>query len=170
MFFAIGIISVALDMWTKRLVEASMALGETRTLIPGLLDLHFLQNYGAAYSILQNKVDFLLIFTSLLLLAIAVFYAVKRKSLKLMERICLSLIFGGGCGNFISRATLGCVTDFLDIHIIPVFNVADICVTGGCFLLIIYYFFVEGRKPRVGEETGPKAAEDPEGESRDERG
>ncbi|MCR4668849.1 MAG: signal peptidase II, partial [Clostridia bacterium] len=117
----------------------------------------------------QNKIDFLLVFTAFLLLGIAAYYALKRKSLKFMEKLCLSLIFGGGCGNFISRATAGCVTDFLDIHIIPVFNVADICVTGGCFLLIFYYFFVEGKKSRDPEKE-PGASEVPEGESRDERG
>ena len=71
MFFAVAALSIALDMYTKRLVETAMTLGETRTVIPGLLDLHFLQNYGAAYSILQNKVDFLLVFTGILLAGIA---------------------------------------------------------------------------------------------------
>ncbi len=154
MFFAVSIISVLLDFYTKRLVESSMVLGETRTVIPHILDLHFLQNYGAAYSMLQNKVDFLLVFTGILLTGIAVYYFLKRKSLAFVERLCLSLIFGGGVGNFISRLTAGCVTDFLDIHIIPVFNTADICVSGGCILLLIYYFFFDGLKEK--EENGQR--------------
>ena len=158
MFFAVAALSIALDMYTKRLVETAMTLGETRTVIPGLLDLHFLQNYGAAYSILQNRVDFLLVFTGILLAGIAVYYFRTRKKAPLVERLCLSLIFGGGCGNFISRAAVGCVTDFLDIHIIPVFNVADICVTGGCILLLIYYFFFEGKKS--GAADAPEGTDD----------
>ena len=148
MFFAVAALSIALDMYTKRLVETAMTLGETRTVIPGLLDLHFL----------QNKVDFLLVFTGILLAGIAVYYSRTRKKAPLVERLCLSLIFGGGCGNFISRAVVGCVTDFLDIHIIPVFNVADICVTGGCILLLIYYFFFEGKKSGAAE--APEGTDD----------
>ena len=47
------------------------------------------------------------------------------------------MIVGGGIGNLIGRASVGYVIDFLNIQIIPVFNVADIGVTVGCILLIL---------------------------------
>lgn len=146
MFYIIALLAVAADLLSKKAVEAAFAVGETRVLIKGLLDFHHLRNYGAAYSILQNKVSFLLIFTGVLLAGIVIYYVKNHRSMHPVEMLCLSFILGGGIGNFISRITVGYVTDFIDIHIIPVFNVADIFVSTGCFLLLFYYFFIEGKK------------------------
>lgn len=146
MFFIIAVLGIGADLFTKKLVETTMGLGDTITVIPGLLDLHFLRNYGAAYSILQNKVDFLLVFTGIMLIGLAVYYFKTKNTTAFLERLCICLIFSGGTGNFISRLTQGYVVDFFDIHIIPVFNVADICITCGCILLILYYFIIDRDK------------------------
>jgi len=145
MFFIICFLGIALDLLSKIWVSYAMEIGETIVLIPKVLQLHHLKNYGAAYSILQNKTYFLLIFTGILLVLIAVYYYKTRKTAKFLERLCLSLIFSGGLGNFLSRIFVSYVTDFIDIHIIPVFNIADICVSCGCFLLLFYYIFIEGK-------------------------
>ena len=57
----------------------------------------------------------------------------------------LSLIAAGGIGNLIDRITYGYVVDFFDFRVFPIFNVADISVSVGCGLLLIYMFFIESR-------------------------
>jgi signal peptidase II len=53
----------------------------------------------------------------------------------------LGLILGGAVGNLIDRARLGYVVDFLDVHWHhhhwPAFNLADIGISVGVFLLLL---------------------------------
>jgi signal peptidase II len=59
---------------------------------------------------------------------------------------CLSSILAGACGNLIERIKLHYVTDFLAFNIFgydfPNFNFADICITVGCFAMLIYVIFI----------------------------
>lgn len=59
----------------------------------------------------------------------------------------LALIASGGIANLIDRIFLGFVTDMFDFRVFPVFNVADIGVTCGCALCILWVLFLEGKKP-----------------------
>ena len=137
MYWLIIGLAVGLDQLTKNLVRLSFELGETHCLIPKLLDFIYIHNSGAAWGILEGKQTLLIIFTAAVMLAMVVFSLVYRKKLTRLEFYSLAMIVGGGIGNLIDRVTFNYVTDFIDIHIIPVFNVADIFVTVGCFLLII---------------------------------
>ena len=130
----------ALDLLTKHLVSSGMELGSSITVVPGVFELTYIRNTGAAWGVLADKQFLLQILTAVLLLAVIIYVIVKRRSLSRPELISLALIIGGGIGNFISRAVSGYVVDFFNIHIIPVFNVADIGITIGCALLIISVF------------------------------
>ena len=137
MFWLVIAAAVVLDVVSKQLIIATMELGQTITVIPNVFDLCYIQNHGAAFSILQGKTVFLITATVLMMAGLCV-YAMKMKDkISKAERIALAMIVGGGIGNLIDRVFLGYVTDFLDIHIIPIFNVADCFVTVGCFLLVI---------------------------------
>lgn len=137
MFWLIIAGAVGLDILTKQLVIKGMELGQCITVIHGLLDLNYIRNYGAAFSSMQGKRVFLIIATVVMMAGLCVYAVKKGKELPLIERISLAMIVGGGIGNLIDRIALGYVTDFLDIHIIPIFNVADCFITVGCALLII---------------------------------
>ena len=137
MFWIIITAALVLDIVSKRLVVSGMRLDQVISVIPGVFDLHYIRNYGAAFSIMQNKRFFLIAVTVIMMTALCV-YAVKMGTrISKAERIALAMIVGGGIGNLIDRIFLGYVTDFLDIHIIPIFNVADCFVTVGCALLVI---------------------------------
>lgn len=137
MFWIIIVAAAALDLLSKQLVISGMELDQTIGVIPGILDLHYIRNYGAAFSTMQNKRVFLIVVTVLMMAALCV-YAVKMKQkMSKAELVSLAMIVGGGVGNLIDRIFLGYVTDFLDIHLIPIFNVADCFVTVGCVLLVI---------------------------------
>ena len=79
-------------------------------------------------------------------------YVLKnRKTASRFLLFSLTAIAGGGIGNMIDRIRLGYVVDFLDLRIWPIFNVADIGVTVGSILLVIYFFVIE---PKNKKETG----------------
>lgn len=137
MFIAALVFFLALDQLSKYLIDSSMQLGQTIPLIDNVLDITYVRNDGAAWNILSGRQALLIVLTGAVMLGIIVYVIVKRKELSFLERLSLGMIVGGGIGNLIGRISVGYVVDFINIQIIPVFNVADIGVTVGCILLII---------------------------------
>lgn len=136
---------VIVDQLLKIWVLSSLAgLGSSVMLIPGLLQLTYVENRGAAFGIMQGRVGIL----SLLTLAVIIFCIVLliRKVRNRMAATSLALIVAGGLGNLIDRVFRGFVVDFLDVSPLfsfPVFNFADCCVVIGTILLLIYLFFFD---------------------------
>lgn len=136
---------VIVDQLLKIWVLSSLAgLGSSVMLIPGLLQLTYVENRGAAFGIMQGRVGIL----SLLTLAVIIFCIVLliRKVHNRMAATSLALIVAGGLGNLIDRVFRGFVVDFLDVSPLfsfPVFNFADCCVVIGTILLLIYLFFFD---------------------------
>lgn len=112
------------------------------SIIKGFFAFSYLENRGAAFGILQNKLIFLTIIT-LLIMGGIVFYLIKYKPVSKLIRISLSLILSGAIGNLIDRVWYKYVVDFILVHYkniyyFPTFNVADMLVVIGTGLLIIY--------------------------------
>lgn len=138
--FPLGMVAfITLDQWVKAWTVARLALNEQRTFIPKLLNLYYLRNYGAAYSILQNQQWFFTVVT-LVVMSVAIWYFIKHIKGSLWLLSSLSLVIAGGIGNFIDRLRLGYVVDMFHLDFIdfPVFNVADMCLTVGVAILFIY--------------------------------
>jgi signal peptidase II len=145
--FELGTIAIVivLDQITKALVRANLDYGESRTIIPGLLDLVHVQNTGAAFGML-NTVDFpykplvMVGIAFLALLAIAA-YGAQLGFHDRLARFGLALILGGAFGNLLDRAIEGHVLDFVDLYRGDVhfwaFNVADTAITIGAILVIL---------------------------------
>lgn len=144
---AMGLIVVA-DQVTKLLVRQSLALGESRNIIPGFLDLTHVQNTGAAFGLL-NSVDFA--YKPLIMIAVAgcalVAIAAYGTQLGFQDRLArfgLALILGGAFGNLIDRATAGHVVDFVDVYWKDThfwaFNVADAAITVGAIFVLLDMF------------------------------
>jgi signal peptidase II len=137
-FVLAGIIVVA-DQATKALVRAFIPLHDSRTIIPGLLDLTHVQNTGAAFGIL-NAADFpwkqavLAVVATAALISIAV-YAARLSPRQQLARLGLALVLGGAAGNLVDRVTTGSVVDFVDFYWgashFWAFNVADSAITVG---------------------------------------
>lgn len=143
MFWIIIVVVVFLDQLTKMVVQSSCVLNQTIPFIAGVFDITYIHNYGAAFSILQNKQIFLIVFTSFAMLTIAVYVIKEKRKLLSAETIALAFIVGGGIGNLINRIMYGYVVDFLNIYILPVFNVADMSVCIGSALLIYSVLILE---------------------------
>ena len=134
--FAAGI--VALDQYTKYLTVANIALYQDVPFIPGLLQLTYVRNTGAAFSSFEGQQWlFALIFAVFTGMIVYEYYK-KSMGFTKFEHWCIAAIYGGGLGNMIDRVRLGYVVDMIETTFMefPVFNVADCFITCGCFLLL----------------------------------
>ncbi len=135
---------VAADQFTKYLTVANIALGEDVTFIPGLLQLTYVQNTGAAFSSFEGQqwlfALIFLVFTGLILFE----YFKKPIGFMPFERWCIAAIYAGGLGNMIDRIRMGYVVDMIETTFMdfPVFNVADCFITCGCIFMMAHLFLV----------------------------
>ena len=135
-----GIIAalIVLDQLVKAYVVHNIALGEIKSWIPNLVSLTYLQNRGAAFSMLQDQQWFFAVIT-LVVMAGAIWYLHKHIEDSLWIVFGLVLIIAGGLGNFIDRIGQGFVVDMfhLDFVNFAIFNVADSYLTVGVIVLMI---------------------------------
>ena len=131
---------VAADQVTKYLTVANIALYEKIPFLPGLLQLTYVQNTGAAFSSFEGQqwlfALIFVLFTGMILFE----YYKKPMGFQPFERWCIAAIYGGGLGNMIDRVRMGYVVDMIETTFMefPVFNVADCFITCGCILLMIH--------------------------------
>ena len=136
---------VILDQITKAMIRPSLAMHQSREVIPGFLDLTRVHNTGAAYGFL-NGVDFP--FKTVLLACVAMaaliglaVYSASLDQKQVLTRAGLTLVIGGAAGNLIDRVTAGYVLDFFDLYRgdwhFWAFNVADSAITIGVVLMIL---------------------------------
>ena len=139
------VLLIAADQATKLLAVARLKDQAPFVLLPGVLELRYLENRGAAFGILQGQKIFLVLFTGLLSALIIYFYfRVPEGKRHLPVRIFLIMLFSGAIGNFIDRRRLDYVIDFIYFKLIdfPIFNVADCYVTIAVILFAIAILFV----------------------------
>jgi signal peptidase II len=128
--------SATADYLTKSWVRNNIPLGETRTIIDGLLTFVHWSNSGAAFGFLRNASLYLAIVSGACVVAAVVMYP-KLRSLGLAFAISLGLVSGGALGNFLDRIRFGSVTDFVSLSFFaPIFNVADSAIVVGAFMMI----------------------------------
>lgn len=143
MIGAVIAIVILLDQAVKFCIRTNFAAGETLPVIPNVFHITYVQNTGVAFSMFENM-PMVTIVLPLLLMIACLFFAVRLHAQgKKPAVFCLGLIIGGGIGNLIDRAIFGYVTDMFDFRVFPVFNVADIAVTAGCALLILWVLFFD---------------------------
>lgn len=140
---------IVVDQLTKELVRSALTLHDSRSIIPGLLDITHVRNTGAAFGIL-NSVEFAYKPVLMMLVALGALVAIGTYavSLGVHERIAragLALILGGAIGNLIDRVMHGYVLDFVDVYYRDVhfwaFNVADAAITLGAVLVLFEVLF-----------------------------
>ncbi|HWC14272.1 MAG TPA: signal peptidase II [Actinomycetota bacterium] len=126
---------IAVDQLTKQLALEALADGPIH-LIDGAVSLSLHYNPGGAFGILQGMPWFFLVAT----LIVSALILVWARSLPGTAHIVpLGLVLGGGLGNATDRVvrdTGGRVVDFIDLHVWPVFNVADSAIVVGVGLLL----------------------------------
>ena len=130
---------IILDQAVKGYVVKEIPLGGMRRFIPKVVSLTYLKNSGAAFSMLENQQWFFTIIT-LIAMGAAFVYLYRHIKGSIWLLLGLTLIISGGIGNFIDRLRQGFVGDMfhLDFMNFAIFNVADIYLTIGVGLLLIY--------------------------------
>ena len=130
---------ITLDQVVKWYVVKVIPLGGMRSFIPKVVSLTYLKNSGAAFSRLENQQWFFTIIT-LIAMGAAFVYLYRHIKGSIWLLLGLTLIISGGIGNFIDRLRQGFVVDMfhLDFMNFAIFNVADIYLTVGVGLLLIY--------------------------------
>ncbi len=153
---------ILLDQLTKIYVHTEFSVGESVEVMSGFFDLTYVRNMGAAFGFLRNanevfrKAFFLSITPLAMILILGILYSTKEED---NLQICsLSLIFAGAVGNYLDRIRFGYVIDFLDFHFkhrwhYPAFNVADISIVTGVFVLIGLTFYED----YINKKEGKKA-------------
>lgn len=133
-----------LDQTTKYFAQNNLQYLDTIPLIQDVFHLTYRRNTGAAFSILRDK-QTLLIGTTSIIIIILIWYLgkIKNDSDAALLRLPLGFIIGGAIGNLIDRIRLNYVIDFFDFNLInyPVFNIADIFIVIGTFLLAYAILF-----------------------------
>ncbi len=111
--------------------------------IPGVVNLTYVKNTGAAFSALEGMRWLFVVIFAVLAVALVWEYFKKPLPFTTFERWCIAAIFGGGLGNVIDRVRLGYVVDMIETQFIqfPVFNVADCFITCGCIILMVHLVF-----------------------------
>lgn len=134
---------VILDQVTKMWAINTLKDGGVITIIPNFFRLVYVENFGAAFGILQNRKWIFIIISIIVIIAVVLFMLKNYNKLNIILKISLAMLLGGAIGNFIDRVRLGYVVDFLSFRLFnayefPVFNVADIfIVVSTLFILVL---------------------------------
>lgn len=143
--FFLFVLLVLVDQWTKYLAVLHLKDRAPVPIIKDVFELHYLENRGAAFGMLQNQKVFFIFIAVVILAAICyvLFRMPDRKRYRSMNLFCV-LIAAGAVGNMIDRFRYDYVVDFLYFVLIkfPIFNVADIYVTCATVLLAVFLLFV----------------------------
>ncbi len=123
------------DQMTKKMVLQHFPLHSTRPLLFHVLYLTPTQNRGSAFGFFQGGVPF---FAASSLAAIAfMLLAARRLKMNFSAQLGFCVLLGGAFGNLWDRVRHQYVVDFLDLKFWPVFNVADVAIVLGTFLLVL---------------------------------
>jgi len=134
MLIFVSLAVLILDQVSKYLVKSHLAEFESIPIILNVFHLTYVNNSGAAFSLLRGRTSFFIIVTLLaMFLAVYFYFRVEKKWVLL--RLGIALAIGGALGNLIDRVRFGQVVDFFDFRIWPVFNIADCAVVVGVLLI-----------------------------------
>ena len=145
LFVAVALLT-GFDQLTKLLAVKNLKGKADIPLIPDVLYFQYLENRGAAFGIFQDRKNFLVLLTSLILVGVCyVLWKIPADKKYIYLKLLCFLITAGGIGNLIDRVRLDYVIDFIYFAPIdfPVFNVADIYVSVGMvflFTVVLFYY------------------------------
>ena len=147
--FIIALAVVVIDLALKYAVSSGMTVGQSFEVIPGVLNVTYVQNTGAAFGILGQQ-RWIFILVSAIMIVLLTLFLARAKGYHKLVYISAALILGGGVGNMVDRLSLGYVIDYIDFCAFTslwrwVFNAADTALCVGAGLLIMYLLFLDSK-------------------------
>jgi signal peptidase II len=137
-FLSVVIFVSGIDQFVKWLIIKNFSLGYSVKLIPSVLNLTLTTNQGIAFGLLKNFPN-LTLMVGLSVVAILTVYVIFVARDNFHSLLLLSFITGGATSNIIDRIFRGYIVDYIDVHIWPVFNLADVFICCGSFGLLLNY-------------------------------
>lgn len=158
-FLLVSLAVLALDQWTKWLVELHLPQHTAQPVVSGLFNLTHVRNSGVAFGLFAGGGDVASVLLAVLglgaLTAVGVYFWLAPPGHRVLMSS-LALIIGGAVGNLVDRVVSGAVTDFLDVYVgthhWPSFNVADSAISIGIALMAVDAF----RTPHREREAAPE--------------
>jgi len=151
LFLIVAASVVTLDQLSKLWINANRPQIE---LLPGFLDLRYVENTGAIFGLFSNHTELFVALgiAGVIVILVFLYYFPPATNAGMVS---FALILSGAVGNLIDRIRLGYVIDFISIHVQelfhwPAFNIADAALVVGIFALI-YYFYKSGIPRKVHE-------------------
>jgi signal peptidase II len=132
---ACGVV-VAIDQGSKALIDSQLATGERTEVLP-FLAFENTRNKGVAFG-LGGDVSTLVIGAELVFLVVILFFLATSSRTSATIWLPAGLLVGGALGNLADRVRDGAVIDFIDLPAWPTFNLADVAIVAGVFLLLVY--------------------------------
>jgi len=144
-FLLVALAVLALDQWTKWLVEVHLPHLASVKVIPGLLNFTHVRNTGVAFGLFARGGSggdvhaLALSLVGALALGVVLVYFWRTPARDQLLLVALALVLGGAIGNLTDRVAGGAVTDFIDVYVGTyhwhTFNVADSAITIGLLLM-----------------------------------
>lgn len=135
----ISFITLFIDLLTKFIIFSFDKFEDSVVVIKNFFKITPIKNYGAAFSTFENM-NILLITISVIILIYLLLSINKVKNTRL-NALAYGLLIGGLLGNLIDRLFFGYVRDFLSFKLwkfnFTIFNIADIGIVVGIFLILI---------------------------------
>ena len=135
----IAIFILIIDQIVKISIDSFLRISELITVIPNFFYITKVYNDGAAWSIFDGSVAFLIIVAIVALIFLISYQKIFQKNFR--NIVAFALIYGGLLGNLVDRIVYGYVIDYIKLlfgdYIFPVFNLADMAIVSG-FILLIY--------------------------------
>lgn len=146
MLYALFSFIIGLDQFTKYLAVKYLKHSSPIVLIKDFISFSYIENYGAAFGIMQDKKYFFIIITIIVILFIIIFLKNNYNKLSKLMRVALIMLMSGATGNLIDRIRQSYVIDFISVKFhngyqFPVFNVADCFIVVSTILIILMVLF-----------------------------
>lgn len=140
MFYPIAFLVFVLDTFVKTLISGRFHPAKSVPIIKGILNLTYVRNTGVAFGLFPGK-RLLLILISIAVCSIVIYFYTKTKKKDLLLKVAFAIILGGSLCNLFDRVFYGYVIDYVDFRVFPVFNLSDVAINLGVFLIILDLFF-----------------------------
>lgn len=140
-FITCFVFFIIVDLYLSNLLVRAMAHGLHFN--TPVLKLHYLENTGAAFNILRDAREVLIIFSASAITLLFVYVINNLQKLSTMSLFWIALLCAGTFGNMHERIAIGCVRDFFELTFVnfPVFNISDIMINVSVIALVIIILF-----------------------------
>ena len=142
----VSMVVLLVDQCTKLLADAMLVLHQQVAVIP-YLALFKAYNPGAAFSFLSDASGWqrwFFVVLAMIVITVLLVWLRRLSATETATSLALALILGGAAGNLIDRLVYGYVIDFIDVYVgswhWPAFNIADMAISVGAFLLLLDAF------------------------------